>query len=123
MDTGFFGAGVIDPRRSSECLLISSMCSIADFYMPLERRTSELLLCIDRRKQKGGCVNLSECVFHWSYDFMVGFLFLFAIFRLIVILLGRDGLWRLERSRESPSSASGPITDPSTTGNDARRRP
>ncbi|EIN09212.1 cytochrome P450 [Punctularia strigosozonata HHB-11173 SS5] len=44
---------------------------VQDFYLPLERRTNELIACISRRLQPlTGRVNLSECVSHWSYDFM-----------------------------------------------------
>ncbi|KAF8590792.1 cytochrome P450 [Ramaria rubella] len=44
--------------------------SMANYFPPLERRTWQLLKCIERRTGEDGIVELSRCLFHWSYDFM-----------------------------------------------------
>ena len=39
----------------------------------LERRTFQLVECLEQRQANdpNQGVNLEECLFHWSYDFMV----------------------------------------------------
>ncbi|KAF8529305.1 cytochrome P450 [Hysterangium stoloniferum] len=44
--------------------------SVTQFFSPLDRRTWQLINCIERRKGTDGNVDLSECVSHWAYDFM-----------------------------------------------------
>ncbi|GJE88926.1 cytochrome P450 [Phanerochaete sordida] len=43
----------------------------------IERRTFELLNCIQRRQaeSRDGSVNLADCFYHWSYDLMGDFVF------------------------------------------------
>ncbi|KAF8515285.1 cytochrome P450 [Gautieria morchelliformis] len=43
---------------------------LANFFNPLERRTWQLLKCIETRQGEKGVVELSKCFCHWSYDFM-----------------------------------------------------
>ena len=47
-----------------------SLAKIAPF---LEQRTFELIECLERRQAASPAkgVDLEECLFHWSYDFMV----------------------------------------------------
>ncbi|EGN93361.1 hypothetical protein SERLA73DRAFT_189569 [Serpula lacrymans var. lacrymans S7.3] len=46
--------------------------ALSHFFPPLERRLWELMNCIEKRQlnNKTGTVDISECICHWSYDFM-----------------------------------------------------
>ena len=43
-----------------------------NYFTFLEKRTWELMECIEQRQvANGGSVSLSECFSHWAYDLMV----------------------------------------------------
>ena len=48
-------------------------CRLAPLIPQFERRTWELLRCLERRQgeAKDGFVNLAEAMYHWAHDFMV----------------------------------------------------
>lgn len=50
---------------------LSAPYSINHFIPPLESRTWKLVDCIQRRASVDGIVDLTECVAHFAYDFMV----------------------------------------------------
>ena len=75
MSEGEFGLVHLHPRRkciSKTAGLITQFLSSLDSYKPhIDKRTLELLGCVERRSDANGIVNLSEAVRHWSYDVMV----------------------------------------------------
>lgn len=44
--------------------------NVLQFIPSLDNRTRQLIQCIRNRKDTSGFVDLSECISHWSYDFM-----------------------------------------------------
>ncbi|KAI0037701.1 cytochrome P450 [Auriscalpium vulgare] len=57
-------------RRVWESLF--SAAGVAQLYPVLEKRTWELMHCLERRQSLSdtGTLNLTECFYHWSYDLM-----------------------------------------------------
>lgn len=53
--------------------LMNTMIRIAHLVPSLEKRTTELIDCLEERQKASadGTVDFSECVLHWSHDFMV----------------------------------------------------
>ena len=71
-------------------------CRVRGFYPPLERRTLQLIRCLEGRTRLNGAVDLVECLAHWSYDFMV-----WVLYDILPVttdfISGGDGLRRLQR--------------------------
>lgn len=48
---------------------------VAELLPVLEKRTFELLACMERRQAESakGCVDMTDTLYHWSHDFMVSY--------------------------------------------------
>ncbi|KAJ7590098.1 cytochrome P450 [Mycena floridula] len=56
--------------RKNIWLRAFSASGMENFYPVLESSVWDLTRCIEDRTRADGTVNLMECIFHWSYDFM-----------------------------------------------------
>lgn len=77
---------------------VFSLSRLSNFLLPLERRTWQLMECIETRAIAKGVVNMAECLSHWAYDCKVGIFHL--NFECYSLQLGASyrGKWRSEEA-------------------------